>query len=888
MEGSGAVEAVEAAVTAYSALPALLVAVPLVAAALVRPLGKRWPGARNALVLGATALVLLGALGMIGPVAHSHRIGCEVPALLGTLRFTVDSFGLLFALFTSFVWFCSTLYSLDYLKHEHAHDRYHATSLVVLAANIGVVLAGDLVTLYLFFEALGLVAFLLVIHTETEEAKRASLKYLWMTLIGGFALIGGIFLTYAIGSDGTLGPVAVRAGAEGLRWTASVLLLLGFGVKAGMLPVHVWLPDAHPVAPSPASALLSGVMIKAGAYGIFRTVLALMRPEVAEHLEESAWHFTGQLGLVVLWIGMATMFIGVGLALGQHNAKRMLAYHSVSQMGFILAGLGAAGYLGAHGAMGVAGGLFHVLNHALFKSCLFLGVGAVFFRTGELDMYKLGGLWKKMPLTFLFTLIAACGITGVPLFNGFVSKCLIHHALVEAAELHGLASLRVAEWIFIVTCGGTACSFIKLIGFVFLGKPKREYGPEVTDAPPRMLAAMGMLSAVIITLGVLPQLVIKGIFEPGLELWGIHPAILDEYLEKLFLSPADLMSVAMAFAIGATVFTVGMRFGLFHLKAPRWFGVDYWYGRAAAGLVAFCGFLGAWYDLGRGAVGDALRWSISRYRAEWGRIDRARRRFVMTLATGAPGPRDQHFAQGAYVALERERQATVRAAVNDAVAVVRDAPGRDPERCREYVDAVRDIARYMAGRLFHERMGVISDLIRFGLAEEVRHGLDGVIREIVSSRDAVSATALSLAGRRMSGENVTREISASVNAVLSAERFDSRLAALVPIAETGRWAAATGGSGLHVVPDLTAIRAYQLEGLTWLEKAARWVTDITRLVVESITQERSSWAFAERFDEESVTLTRLAIQRYARDMSFNVAVIVLVAMSLLLALAVRG
>lgn len=888
MEGTEVATAVETVTTAYSALPGLLVAVPLVSALLVRPLGKRWPSARNALMVGTTAATLLGAVAMIGPVSEAHRIGCEIPAMLGTLTFTVDPFGLLFALFTTFVWFCSTLYSLDYLKHEHAHDRYHTTSLVVLAANLGVVLAGDLVTLYLFFEALGLVAFLLVIHTETEDAKRASLKYLWMTVIGGFMLVGGIFLTFAIGGDGTLAPIVAREGTETLRWVASILLVLGFGVKAGMLPVHVWLPDAHPVAPSPASALLSGVMIKAGAYGIFRTVLVLMRPEVTEHFDEAAWHFTSQLGLVVLWIGMATMLIGVMLALGQHNAKRMLAYHSVSQMGFILAGLGAAGYLGAHGAMGVAGGLFHVVNHALFKSCLFLGVGAVFFRTGELDMYKLGGLWKKMPLTFLFTLIAAAGITGVPLFNGFVSKCLIHHALVEAAEYHELASLAFAEKIFIVTCGGTACSFIKLIGFVFLGKPKQEYGPEVKDAPPRMLTAMGLLSAAIITLGVAPQLLIKGIFEPGSELWGIHPAILDEYLEKLFLSPADLMSVALAFAIGATIFVVGMRFGLFHLKAPKWFGVDYWYGKAALGLVAFCGFLGAWYDLARGFVGDGLRWSMARYRSEWNRIERARRRLVMTLATGAPGPRDQHFVQGAYVVLERERQATVRRAVTDAMTFVRERPERGEIACRAYVDAVRDVATYMAGRLFHERMGVVSDLVRYGMAEEVRHGFDGVVRDVVATRDSVSATALAVADRRMIGESVTREISAAVNRMLSDERFDSRLAALVVIPNpTGR-AADTAEAIRQALPDLAAIRAYRTEGLTRLEKAARWMSDITRLAVEAITQERSSWLFADHFGEESVVGTRLAIQRYARDMSFNVAMIVLVALAFLLALGVRA
>ncbi len=532
-------------------------------------------------------------------------------------------------------------------------------------------------------------------------------------------------------------------------------------------------------------------------------------------------------------------------------------------MGFILAGLGAAGYLGMHGGMGVAGGLYHVVNHALFKSCLFLGVGAVFFRTGELDMYKLGGLWKKMPLTFLFTLIAACGITGVPLFNGFVSKCLIHHALVEAAELHGLASLRVAEWIFIVTCGGTACSFIKLIGFVFLGKPKQEYGPKVKDAPPRMLISMGLLSAAIITLGLAPQLVIRGIFVPGLEAWGIHPAIHEEYLEKLFLSPADLMSVVTAFAIGATIFVVGMKFGLFHLHAPKWFGVDFWYRKAARGLLAFCAFTGAWDEMGRGAVSKALYWSRSTYRSEWAHVERSRRRLVMTLATGAPGPRDQHFVQSAYVALERERQATVRMAVGEAMDQVRDWPDYDATECRATVDSVRDIAAYMAGRVFKERMGVVSDLVRYGLAEEVRHGFEVSCTDWCRRATLVATTSLALAGRRMEGENVTRDISAAVNRLLSDERFDGRLAALIPVGAVAPTRVLEAGQNmLQAMPTGVALRAYRAEGLTRLEKWARWLSDITRLSVEAVTQERSSWLVTDRFNEESVVGTRRAIQRY--------------------------
>ncbi len=351
---------------------------------------------------------------------------------------------------------------------------------------------------------------------------------------------------------------------ETLNWVTFGLLVLGFGVKAGMLPVHVWLPDAHPVAPSPASALLSGVMIKAGAYGIFRTATALFRPPVAEHVEEALWHATSGFGFAILWIGIATMAIGVILALGQSNAKRMLAYHSVSQMGFILAGIGAAAYLGAEGALGIAGGLYHVVNHALFKGALFLGVGAVAFRTAELDMYKLGGLWRKMPLTFLFTLIAAAGITGVPLFNGFVSKCLIHHALVEAYEFQQLASLELAEKIYVVTCGGTACSFIKLIGFVFLGRAKREYGPEVTDAPPRMLVAMGILCVRDHRARRLARAGAARCHRAGAGNVGLESEAIEHFLTVSFLSPADLMSVAVAFAIGAAIFVVGVRFELFH------------------------------------------------------------------------------------------------------------------------------------------------------------------------------------------------------------------------------------------------------------------------------------------------------------------------------------
>ncbi|MHB1341682.1 MAG: complex I subunit 5 family protein [Coriobacteriia bacterium] len=870
----------------YSPLPALIVFLPLLAAVFVRLIGRTSESLRNAFVVVISGLTLIGTVALIPLVGEHHRIACEVPLMLGRLDFTVDSFSMFFAIFSAFVWFASTLYSLDYLHHEKKHDRYHITNLVVLSAMLGVVLAGDLVTLYLFFEALGLVAFLFVIHTETPEAKKAAIKYFWMTVMGGFALIGGIMLTYALGGTGAIGPIPTGEAPEALRWAAAGLLVLGFGVKAGMQPVHVWLPDAHPVAPSPASALLSGVMIKAGAYGIFRTVTAIFRPEVGAEIESTLWHFSSQLGLVVLWIGIFTMFTGVCMALLQSNAKRMLAYHSVSQMGFILAGIGAAGYLAGHGAMGYAGGLFHIVNHALFKACLFLGVGAVFFRTGSLDMYRLGGLWKKMPLTFLFTLIAAAGITGIPLFNGFVSKCLIHHSIVEAMELHGLASLAVAEKIYIITCGGTACSFIKLIGFVFLGKPRVEYGPEVKDAPVKMLTGMGILAAAIIVLGWFPQILINGVFAPGLHTWGLHTAILQEFLDVMFLSWADVSSVIVAFAIGFTVFFVGIKTGLFHAKFPNWVSIDWWYRQTAKTALGAFRLTDVGYEAARLSLSRGLMALKSGYRTAWFRLERNRRRMLVTMTTGAPGPRVQHLIQHAYVLLERERQAEVRYAIQREIERLRITNEHDELLWRGEVDAVREIAAYIAQRLFNVRMGVITEAVRAGHTDEIGVSIDRLVAQLAPTREDIEHVTHELAPARMAGSNVLRDISAAINRIVGAERFDLIVLNALPRSAhvpTGAFDASV--SFKRALSERAALTAFRAQGLTGLEKTGRWVTDMMRIVVDSVTRERASWVFESALDEASVVATRRTIQRYARDMSFNIAVIVLMLLAFVYSLS---
>jgi hypothetical protein len=539
--------------------------------------------------------------------------------------------------------------------------------------------------------------------------------------------------------------------------------------------------------------------------------------------------------------------------------------------------------------MGVAGGLYHVVNHALFKAALFLGVGAVYFRTHSLDMYHLGGLWKKMPLTFLFTLIAAMGITGVPLLNGFVSKCLIHHAIVEAYEYRELFSLDIAEKIYIVTCGGTACSFIKLIGLVFLGKPKVEYGPEVTDAPPRMLVAMGALGAAIVTLGVFPQILLKGVFQPGLHTWGLHGDLLDHYLEHYFLSPADLMSVVIAFAIGATVFTVGMKYGLFHLKGPRYLSIDWWYRQIVHALLWFCRAVGSAYDGLRSGVAQALRGAGAEYALTVSGMTRRYRLLVATVLTGAPAARDQHFVQHAYVTLERERQDTVRLAVRRAVAEVRARDDMDEKDRAAYVQAVREIAGYIAQRLMDSRMGVLSDLVRAGELQAARVPFEAVKADLAGVRPEVMTSALDLAPRRMAGENVSREIAARVNGLLSTERFDVMLKAAVPeaVRAVGRVAEA-GGAVRRVFPGRAELQTLRASGLSRFEHAAAWTAEMVRLTVDALTRERMDLITEAQLDRNTVLATRLRIQRYARDISLNVAVILGVLLVFIVALVVSG
>jgi hydrogenase-4 component B len=566
-----------------SGLPLIAVLIPLLAFLMIIIAGKLswW---RNTWSLIGSAGTFIAVALMYPLVAVGKIITYELPLIVSPLNLTfrVDGFSFFIALIASFIWLLATIFALEYMKHENNQGRFFIFFMLTLAGTIGVPLAGDLLSLLLFFELMSLASYVLVIHTQTREAYSAGDIYLYLGVFGGMCLLTAMGLIYfSTGSLAITSLAGMAQSGSSIMLVAMILLIVGFGIKAGIVPLHIWLPKAHPVAPAPASALLSGIMIKTGAYGIIRTLSVIYAPEhgsVAHDTvasgAEALWAQLSSAGYVIIWFGIVTMFFGVCMALIQDNIKKMLACSSISQIGYIIMGAGVAAYLGYEGAMGLAGSAYHILNHAFFKSTLFLAAGAIVYLTGELDMTKLGGLRHKLPFTSVVVLIASLGIIGIPLFNGYASKTLLHHAIVEAYEHHHWISLSIAEIIFTITSAGTVCYFLKFLYFVFW-RPAPENLDQVKSEPLLMKISMGALAAVMLLIGFSPNFTLKNMVGPAL-----NSFVLDshgvEYLLKInFWKAGDLLAVALALGLGIIFFYLAQRFNLYRLRVPYWLGADF-------------------------------------------------------------------------------------------------------------------------------------------------------------------------------------------------------------------------------------------------------------------------------------------------------------------------
>ncbi len=373
---------------------------------------------REATAVAASGLAMLPVLWMY-PAIKSGQVIVAGPFFNPPLAITfrVDGLGFFMALLVSLLWFLAALYSPGYLAHNRAHNRYYALLLITQGGCLGIMVVGDLLGLFLFFELMALVAFVLVSHEEDPYSLFAGSKYLYMTLGGGMAIFFGLIAVYCLTGDLSFGcPGGLIDEPSALARYAFIAFLIGFGVKAGVFPLHVWLPDAHPAAPAPVSALLSGIMIKTGAYGLIRVVCQVYSPR---------FFAVGALQSSMLIIAAATILLGSALAILQDNLKRRLAYSSIAQIGYIFLGIA----LLTERAM--VGAVFHIFTHAFMKSCLFLCAGLIITQTGKERISELGGIGMKMPLTMACFTAASLCMVGIPPFNGFISKWELSMAALE-------------------------------------------------------------------------------------------------------------------------------------------------------------------------------------------------------------------------------------------------------------------------------------------------------------------------------------------------------------------------------------------------------------------------------------------------------------------------
>lgn len=438
---------------------------PFVGAVISYLVGRKDKNARNLIAIGVTAVEFLVVASLYRPDLNEVPIEAVIEGFAGVgLYLKMDGFRFVYALICSFMWLMTTILSKEYFAHYRNRNRYYMFMLMTLAATLGVLISNDFYTTFIFFEIMSFTSYVMVVHDEGEKTMKAAGTYMAVAVFIGLVLLMGIFLIdYNLGTtnfDQLREAYLGFAGNPNLIYLAAVLMMVGFGGKAGMFPLHIWLPQAHPVAPAPASALLSGVLTKTGIFGALIISSRMF-------LHDSTW------GMFMLIIGVITMLVGAVLAVFSIDLKRTLACSSVSQIGFITVGIAMQCLLADHNALAVRGTMLYMINHSLIKLILFQVAGVIYMNLHELNLNKIRGFGKYKPLLNVLFLLGALSIIGVPGFSGFVSKTLVHESVVEYIWLFETYTpmaqfFRVIESLFTLSGGFTGAYMIKLYVALFI------------------------------------------------------------------------------------------------------------------------------------------------------------------------------------------------------------------------------------------------------------------------------------------------------------------------------------------------------------------------------------------------------------------------------------
>jgi hydrogenase-4 component B len=471
----------------------------------------------SALTGAAAAAVVLSGGSVSGVLLHHSASGIS-------FGYTMAPLAAWFLIVLAVLAVPAALYSIGYLSHAVPGGRtaFVAAAFNVLLGAVEAVFVADGIVFFLFAWELMTLATAALVATEHENAssRRAAYVYLAMSHVGTGSLVAGfLILARTAGSLAFADVLAGSVVAGGARNLVFALFLVGFGVKAGIVPLHVWLPEAHPAAPSSISALMSGALINTGLYGLVRTC--------AFGLGAPSWDW----GVTFAALGSFSAVLGVLYALTQNDLKRLLAYSTIENAGIVLLALGAAMMALSSGrgelaAVGIAASLYHVLNHAVFKGLLFLGAGGVVMATGSRQIEEMGGLVKRMPWTALFFLIGAAAISGLPLLNGFASEWLLFQALLHGFQVTptlGRLIYPAAGALLALTSALAAACFVKAFGITFLARPRGPGAEKARESPATMLVPQAALAALCFLLGLAPGAVLAPLRDVAASLPGISP-----------------------------------------------------------------------------------------------------------------------------------------------------------------------------------------------------------------------------------------------------------------------------------------------------------------------------------------------------------------------------
>jgi multicomponent Na+:H+ antiporter subunit D len=481
----------------------IFIAVPLAGAFLIMILGKFFRELNRyiaSLILLFLLIISILSLNNTGENPTIYRVGGweAVNSVPIGIYMVMDGFTTIMLFIINLIGFVSVIYSISYISRYTSENYFYSLFCLMIAGMNGVVLSGDIFNIFVFLEISAISSYALVAFGVEKNELEASFKYQVLGGLASFLILYGIGFIYWKTKTLNIADIkaVLNAGYDKSYYLfVQILILSGFGLKAAIIPFHAWLPDAHSSAPSPISAMLSGVLIKAvGIYVIIRLFFNM-------------FDITEGMALMITALGALSMVIGVFLAIGQWDIKRLLAYHSISQMGYVILSIGIGMILISRGlnhetaVLAIGGGLFHLINHAAFKSLLFFNAGAIEYSTGTRNLKEMGGLARYMPATSSTSFIASMSISGIPPFNGFFSKLIIIIAAVMAG-FYLLAALAVIVSIV------TLASFLKFQRYAFYNKNSEEKETSPAEVPFPMVCSMVILSifCVLLSLLALPSI----------------------------------------------------------------------------------------------------------------------------------------------------------------------------------------------------------------------------------------------------------------------------------------------------------------------------------------------------------------------------------------------